>query len=153
MKRIKLLNFFIETQTKLEWMTIKYLPLLPPDLRPILKMKDNTIITSDLNYIYTKIINNNNKIGQLQLMEVDKKIINKETILLKNAIEVLFNSNKGNKSIKNIKSISKIIKGKHGRIRENLLGKTVDYSGRAVISIEPKLKLNECGIPIKIHVY
>lgn len=126
------------------------MPILPPDLRPILKMKDNNIITSDLNYIYTKIINSNNKLEQFKLMKVDEKIYNKEKILLKNSIETLINSNKTNKYVKNIKSISKIIKGKHGRIRENLLGKTVDYSARAVITIEPTLKLNQCGIPIKI---
>nr|ALP86061.1 RNA polymerase beta' subunit [Phacus orbicularis] len=150
LKRLKVLNFFSETNTKLDWMIIKYLPVLPPDLRPILKMKDNNIITSDLNYIYNKIINSNNKLELFKLMKVDNKIYNKEKILLKNAIETLINSNKNNKYFKNIKSISKIIKGKHGRIRENLLGKTVDYSARAVITIEPSLKLNECGIPLKI---
>lgn len=148
-----MLNFFLETNTKLDWMIIKYLPVLPPDLRPILKMKDNTIITSDFNYIYTKIINSNNKLKQLKLMKVDEKIFNKEVLLLKSAIETLLTSNKDNKYIKNVKSISKIIKGKHGRIRENLLGKTVDYSARAVISIEPCLKLNECGIPVQIYVF
>lgn len=161
-------------------MTLKFLPVLPPNLRPILKLQDNTMVTSDLNYTYQNIININNRINQLQNMQVSEKFIKTERVKLQYNINLLFDEEKrikNNKKLRiinqnltkkrdkkyihlikklyysknTLKSLSKIIKGKTGRIRENLLGKTVDYSARSVIGVEPKLKTYQCAIPIEIN--
>nr|YP_009538654.1 RNA polymerase beta' subunit [Phacus pleuronectes]AYQ93660.1 RNA polymerase beta' subunit [Phacus pleuronectes] len=154
-KKFNIINSFLETKTKPIWMTISYLPVLPPELRPIIKLQDNVIVSSDFNFLYSKIINTNNRLYQLKEMNVNEKFINKEKITLQESIDLLIN-NKKNKNKKNkkkkIKSLSETIKGKHGRIRENLLGKTVDYSARSVIVVEPKLNINECGIPKEILI-
>nr|YP_009144883.1 RNA polymerase beta' subunit [Euglenaria anabaena]AKJ83330.1 RNA polymerase beta' subunit [Euglenaria anabaena] len=155
--RLKLINHFIQTKTNPSWMTLKYLPVLPPNLRPILKLQDKTIITTDLNFLYAKIIEINNKIIKLRKMSVTENFLNNEKKLLQDTVDKLINNEKNTKNLilqskKPLKSLSKIIQGKKGRFRENLLGKTVDYSGRSVIIVEPKLKLNECGIPLKMVV-
>nr|YP_009540853.1 RNA polymerase beta' subunit [Phacus inflexus]AYQ93291.1 RNA polymerase beta' subunit [Phacus inflexus] len=147
--RYKLINNFIETKSKPEWMTIKFLPVLPPELRPLMKLQDNVIVSSDFNILYAKIINSNNRIIQLKNMKINEKFLKKEKQILQESIDSLIDKSQ-TKSKKKLKSLTKTIKGKHGRIRENLLGKTVDYSARSVITVEPKLKINECGIPIDI---
>nr|YP_010700415.1 RNA polymerase subunit beta' [Phacus arnoldii]WCH63546.1 RNA polymerase subunit beta' [Phacus arnoldii] len=134
----KLINYFIETKSRPEWMTITYLPVLPPELRPIIKLEENVIVTSDLNFLYAKIINSNNRTIQLQKMKVAEKFIQKEKLIIQKSID-----RKNNNFFKSFKSLSENINGKHGRIRENLLGKTVDYSGRSVITVEPNLQINE----------
>jgi DNA-directed RNA polymerase subunit beta' len=131
-------------------MTIKYLPVMPPNLRPIIQLKEKVIITTDLNLFYSNIINSNNKIKKLKKMSVPEMFLNGEKNILQNKVDKLIISNKNDKINKRTKSIVNNIQGKKGRFRENLLGKTVDYSGRSVIVVEPKLKLKECGIPIKI---
>lgn len=157
-ERIRLLSYFLQTKIKLEWMIISFLPVLPAGLRPILKLEDNTIVTSDLNFLYSEIIKYNNKIEFFEKMLAPKKLIRKETKNLQEAVDTLINNGKNGKTIKNsnnntpLKSLTDIINGKHGRFRENLLGKTVDYSGRAVIIVEPKLQLTECSIPIEMAI-
>nr|YP_007317179.1 beta' subunit of RNA polymerase [Monomorphina aenigmatica]AFZ88781.1 beta' subunit of RNA polymerase [Monomorphina aenigmatica] len=153
-KRIKILNYFLQTKSSPEWMTIKYLPVLPPNTRPIVKLQDNTIITTDLNFLYAKVIDSNNKINKLRKMSVPETFLNNEKLILQENVDNLIN-NDTNKNIskinqKSLKSLSKIIQGKRGRFRENLLGKTVDFSGRSVIVVEPKLKINQCGLPKEI---
>nr|YP_009540970.1 RNA polymerase beta' subunit [Discoplastis spathirhyncha]AYQ93473.1 RNA polymerase beta' subunit [Discoplastis spathirhyncha] len=153
-ERLHLLGYFMHTKSKPEWMAISILPVLPPGLRPILKMEDNTIVTSDLNFLYSEIVKYNNKIKFFKKMLAPQILIRREKKNLQESIDTLINNGKiKHKSyFKNtpLKSLSDIINGKHGRFRENLLGKTVDYSGRSVIIVEPKLKLNECSIPIEI---
>nr|YP_010700492.1 RNA polymerase subunit beta' [Strombomonas costata]WCH63630.1 RNA polymerase subunit beta' [Strombomonas costata] len=124
--RLKLINHFLQTKSNPHWMIIYNLPVLPPNLRPIVKLQDKTLITTDLNFLYAKIININSKINKLRKMLVPEPFLINEKFTLQ-------------------------IQGKRGRFRENLLGKTVDYSGRSVIIVEPNLKLNECGIPEEMH--
>lgn len=132
---------------------IKYLPVLPPNIRPIVKLQDKTIITTDLNFLYSNIINSNNKIIKLRKMSVPETFLNNEKNILQDKIDKLINNEKStynltkSKNNKKLKSLTNTIQGKKGRFRENLLGKTVDYSGRSVIVVEPALKLKECGIP------
>lgn len=110
-------------------MTIKFLPVLPPELRPILKLQDNVIVSSDFNILYAKIINSNNRILQLKNMKVNEKFLKKEKQILQDSIDILIDKSQDkDKRKKTFKSLTKTLKGKHGRIRENLLGKTVDYS-------------------------
>nr|YP_009145380.1 RNA polymerase beta' subunit [Cryptoglena skujai]AKL39005.1 RNA polymerase beta' subunit [Cryptoglena skujai] len=152
--RIKILNHFLTNKVSPHWMTIKFLPVLPPNIRPIVRLKDKTIITTDLNFLYAKIIDINNKINKLRKMSVPENFLNNEKLLLQENVDKLINSetSKNNKytTTKSLKSLSKNIQGKRGRFRENLLGKTVDYSARSVIIVEPKLRLNECGLPLQI---
>nr|YP_010700365.1 RNA polymerase subunit beta' [Flexiglena variabilis]WCH63513.1 RNA polymerase subunit beta' [Flexiglena variabilis] len=133
----KLINYFTQTKNKLEWMTLIYLPVLPPNLRPILKLQDGTIVTADINFLYSKILNSNNRIEKLKKMQVSEIFLRNEKCLLQESEELQHLRKKP------LKSISSTIKGKHGRLRENLLGKTVDYSARSVIVVEPKLKLHQ----------
>nr|AYQ93412.1 RNA polymerase beta' subunit [Lepocinclis tripteris] len=147
LNKLKLLNYFIETKTKPIWMVLTILPVLPPETRPIIKLPDNNIVSSDYNNLYENIINTNNKIKQLENMNVSEKFIKLERIKLQISTDALINA-----KYNNLKSISNSIKGKSGRIRENILGKTIDFSARSVIAVEPKLKVNECGIPEEIFV-
>jgi DNA-directed RNA polymerase subunit beta' len=149
---MKVINGFLQAKVRPEWMTIKYLPVIPPNLRPIIQLKEKVMITTDLNLFYSNIINSNNKIKKLRKMSVPEIFLNGEKNILQNKVDKLIISNKNDKINKRTKSIVNNIQGKKGRFRENLLGKTVDYSGRSVIIIEPKLDLKECGIPIKIGV-
>lgn len=149
-KKLKINNYFLETKTLPEWMTIKILPVLPPNIRPIIKLEDKRVITTDLNQLYSKIININNKITKLKKMLIQEKYLNNEKSILQDNVNELILQNKKIKTNKTLKSLTKRIEGKKGRFRENLLGKTVDYSGRSVITIEPKLKLKQCTIPEEI---
>jgi DNA-directed RNA polymerase subunit beta' len=129
-------------------MVIKYLPILPANFRPIIILKDNTLSKTDLNNLYAKIININNKIKKLLKFNIPKKIITAETSLLQENIDKLIVEKKTTTNL--TKSLSKRMEGKTGHFRKNLLGKTVDYSGRSVITVEPKLNINQCGLPKKI---
>lgn len=154
--RLKLLNFFIQTKTKPEWMILKYLPVLPPDIRPIVKIQDKTVVTTDLNFSYLNIISTNNKITKLRKMLVPEKFLSNEKLFLQQKVDTLIVGEKSTLNNRNsdklMKSLSSSIKGKKGLFRENILGKTVDYSGRSVIVVEPKLDLNEFGIPEEMVV-
>jgi len=155
-KRKRVFNFFIQTQSKPDWMILKYLPVLPPDIRPIVKISDNTIVTTDLNFSYANIINVNNKILKLRKMLVPERFLNNEKLFLQQKVDALISAEGkkvGSTSLdeeKKIKSLSSLINGKKGLFRENLLGKTVDYSARSVIVVEPHLDLNYFGIPEEI---
>ncbi len=158
-KRLKLVNGFLLSEVKPKWMIMDVLPVLPPDLRPLVALDGGKFASSDLNDLYRKVISRNNRLkrfisGISGLDQIDI-IINNEKRMLQEAVDVLYDGPKKNKFNKGastapIKSLSDALKGKQGRFRQNLLGKRVDYSGRSVIVVGANLKLNECGIPKKM---
>nr|NP_041950.1 RNA polymerase beta' subunit [Euglena gracilis]P23580.1 RecName: Full=DNA-directed RNA polymerase subunit beta'; AltName: Full=PEP; AltName: Full=Plastid-encoded RNA polymerase subunit beta'; Short=RNA polymerase subunit beta' [Euglena gracilis]CAA35053.1 RNA polymerase subunit [Euglena gracilis]CAA50137.1 RNA polymerase subunit [Euglena gracilis] len=153
--RIKLVNAFIQTNTKPIWIMIHFLPVLPPDIRPVVKLQDGTVIMTDLNFLYIDIIYGNNKIIKLRKFLLPEEFMLNEKRSLQVKVDAFINNeniseNPYEQNDKKLKSITEGLKGKKGRFRENLLGKTVDYSGRSVIVVEPKLLLHECGMPLDI---
>jgi DNA-directed RNA polymerase subunit beta' len=156
-KRIRILENLIGTGSNPSWMILSILPVIPPALRPMIQLEGGRFATSDLNELYRRIITRNNRL--LRLLEIDapQLIIRNEKRLLQEAVDTLIDNGKRGKialSANNrpLKSLSDIIKGKHGRFRQNLLGKRVDYSGRSVIVVGPSLKLNQCGLPYEMAV-
>jgi DNA-directed RNA polymerase subunit beta' len=156
-KRIRILENLIGTRSSPAWMILTILPVIPPALRPMIQLENGRFATSDLNELYRRIITRNNRL--LRLLEIDapQLIIRNEKRLLQEAVDTLIDNGKRGKialSANNrpLKSLSDIIKGKHGRFRQNLLGKRVDYSGRSVIVVGPSLKLNQCGLPYEMTI-
>ena len=156
-KRIRILENLLGTGSSPAWMILTVLPVIPPALRPMIQLEGGRFATSDLNELYRRIITRNNRL--LRLLEIDapQLIIRNEKRLLQEAVDTLIDNGKRGKialSANNrpLKSLSDIIKGKHGRFRQNLLGKRVDYSGRSVIVVGPSLKLNQCGLPYEMAV-
>ena len=156
-KRIRILENLIGTGSNPSWMILSVLPVIPPALRPMIQLEGGRFATSDLNELYRRIITRNNRL--LRLLEIDapQLIIRNEKRLLQEAVDTLIDNGKRGKialSANNrpLKSLSDIIKGKHGRFRQNLLGKRVDYSGRSVIVVGPSLKLNQCGLPYEMAI-
>ena len=156
-KRIRILENLIGTGSNPAWMILSILPVIPPALRPMIQLEGGRFATSDLNELYRRIITRNNRL--LRLLEIDapQLIIRNEKRLLQEAVDTLIDNGKRGKialSANNrpLKSLSDIIKGKHGRFRQNLLGKRVDYSGRSVIVVGPNLKLNQCGLPYEMAI-
>ena len=156
-KRIRILENLVGTGSSPAWMILTVLPVIPPALRPMIQLEGGRFATSDLNELYRRIITRNNRL--LRLLEIDapQLIIRNEKRLLQEAVDTLIDNGKRGKialSANNrpLKSLSDIIKGKHGRFRQNLLGKRVDYSGRSVIVVGPSLKLNQCGLPYEMAV-
>ena len=156
-KRIRILENLIGTGSRPAWMILSILPVIPPALRPMIQLEGGRFATSDLNELYRRIITRNNRL--LRLLEIDapQLIIRNEKRLLQEAVDTLIDNGKRGKialSANNrpLKSLSDIIKGKHGRFRQNLLGKRVDYSGRSVIVVGPSLKLNQCGLPYEMAI-
>src|SRR5210317_481973 len=156
-KRIRILENLIGTSSRPSWMILSILPVIPPALRPMIQLEGGRFATSDLNELYRRIITRNNRL--LRLLEIDapQLIIRNEKRLLQEAVDTLIDNGKRGKialSANNrpLKSLSDIIKGKHGRFRQNLLGKRVDYSGRSVIVVGPSLKLNQCGLPYEMAI-
>ena len=156
-KRIRVLENLIGTGSSPAWMILTILPVIPPALRPMIQLEGGRFATSDLNELYRRIITRNNRL--LRLLEIDapQLIIRNEKRLLQEAVDTLIDNGKRGKialSANNrpLKSLSDIIKGKHGRFRQNLLGKRVDYSGRSVIVVGPSLKLNQCGLPYEMAI-
>ena len=156
-KRIRILENLVGTGSNPTWMIITILPVIPPALRPMIQLEGGRFATSDLNELYRRIITRNNRL--LRLLEIDapQLIIRNEKRLLQEAVDTLIDNGKRGKialSANNrpLKSLSDIIKGKHGRFRQNLLGKRVDYSGRSVIVVGPSLKLNQCGLPYEMAI-
>ena len=135
-------------------MILTVLPVIPPDLRPLVPLEGGRFATSDLNDLYRRVINRNNRLKQLIQMKTPDVIIHNEMRMLQEAVDALLDNGRHGKPVKDrdrqLKSISDMLKGKHGRFRQNLLGKRVDYSGRSVIVIGPELKLNQCGLPKKM---
>ena len=157
LKRIRILENLVGTGSSPAWMILTILPVIPPALRPMIQLEGGRFATSDLNELYRRIITRNNRL--LRLLEIDapQLIIRNEKRLLQEAVDTLIDNGKRGKialSANNrpLKSLSDIIKGKHGRFRQNLLGKRVDYSGRSVIVVGPSLKLNQCGLPYEMAI-
>jgi DNA-directed RNA polymerase subunit beta' len=151
-KRLKVVEAFRKSGNKPEWMILDVIPVLPPDLRPLVPLDGGRFATSDLNDLYRRVINRNNRLKRLMELKAPGVIIKNEKRMLQEAVDALFDNTKRAKAMKTatkrpLKSLSDMIKGKQGRFRQNLLGKRVDYSGRSVIVVGPELKLHQCGIP------
>ncbi|CAL4041919.1 DNA-directed RNA polymerase subunit beta' [Buchnera aphidicola (Takecallis arundicolens)] len=154
-KRIKIIESFILSNNKPEWMILNVLPILPPDLRPLVPLDGGRFATSDLNDLYRRVINRNNRLKRLLELFAPDIIIRNEKRMLQEAVDALLDNGRRGKAIlgsnkRPLKSLADMIKGKQGRFRQNLLGKRVDYSGRSVITVGPYLKLNQCGLPKKM---
>ncbi|QCI19172.1 DNA-directed RNA polymerase subunit beta' [Buchnera aphidicola] len=154
-KRIKLLESFIKSKNKPEWMILTVLPVLPPDLRPLVPLDGGRFATSDLNDLYRRVINRNNRLKRLLDLSAPDIIVRNEKRMLQEAVDALLDNGRRGRAItgsnkRPLKSLADMIKGKQGRFRQNLLGKRVDYSGRSVITVGPYLHLNQCGLPKKM---
>jgi DNA-directed RNA polymerase subunit beta' len=154
-KRIKLFQGFQGSKTRPEWMVLTVLPVIPPDLRPLVPLEGGRFATSDLNDLYRRVINRNNRLKNLLQLKTPEVIIRNEKRMLQEAVDALFDNGRHGRPVtgagnRALKSLSDMLKGKSGRFRQNLLGKRVDYSGRSVIVIGPELKLNQCGLPKKM---
>ncbi len=151
-KRLKIVDSFRESGQRPEWMVMEVIPVLPPDLRPLVHLDGGRFATSDLNDLYRRVINRNNRLKRLLELNAPDIIIRNEKRMLQEAVDVLFENGRRGRTItgpnkRALKSLSDMLKGKQGRFRQNLLGKRVDYSGRSVIVIGPELKLHQCGLP------
>jgi DNA-directed RNA polymerase subunit beta' len=154
-KRIKLLQGLQLSKTRPEWMILTVLPVIPPDLRPLVPLEGGRFATSDLNDLYRRVINRNNRLKNLLALKTPEVIIRNEKRMLQEAVDALFDNGRHGRAVtgagnRALKSLSDMLKGKSGRFRQNLLGKRVDYSGRSVIVIGPELKLHQCGLPKKM---
>ncbi len=154
-KRLKLVENLRISGNRSEWMVMDVIPVIPPDLRPLVLLESGNFATSDLNDLYRRIINRNNRLKKLMDLNAPEVIIRNEKRMLQQSVDALFDNSRCRRSVQGtsnrpLKSLTDMIKGKQGRFRENLLGKRVDYSGRSVIVIGPELKLNQCGLPKKI---
>jgi len=154
-KRIKLLQGLQASKSRPEWMILTVLPVIPPDLRPLVPLEGGRFATSDLNDLYRRVINRNNRLKNLLQLKTPEVIIRNEKRMLQEAVDALFDNGRHGRAVtgagnRALKSLSDMLKGKSGRFRQNLLGKRVDYSGRSVIVIGPELKLNQCGLPKKM---
>ncbi|MDP2913658.1 MAG: DNA-directed RNA polymerase subunit beta' [Candidatus Omnitrophota bacterium] len=154
-KLLRLLEAFRNSQNKTEWMILDTIPVIPPDLRPLVPLDGGRFATSDLNDLYRRVINRNNRLKKLIALKAPEIIIRNEKRMLQEAVDALFDNGRHGKAVlgpgnRPLKSLSDMLKGKQGRFRQNLLGKRVDYSGRSVIVVGPELKLNECGLPKKM---
>ncbi|CAL4317934.1 DNA-directed RNA polymerase subunit beta' [Buchnera aphidicola] len=154
-KRIKIVESFRSSNNKPEWMILQVLPILPPDLRPLVPLDGGRFATSDLNDLYRRVINRNNRLKRLLDLSAPDIIIRNEKRMLQESVDALLDNGRRGKAIlgsnkRPLKSLSDMIKGKQGRFRQNLLGKRVDYSGRSVITVGPSLQLNQCGLPKKM---
>lgn len=151
-KRLKIVEAFRKSSNSPEWMILDVVPVLPPDLRPLVPLEGGRFATSDLNDLYRRVINRNNRLKRLMELKAPSVIIKNEKRMLQEAVDSLFDNTKKSRVLKSatkrpLKSLSDMIKGKQGRFRQNLLGKRVDYSGRSVIVVGPELKLHQCGLP------
>ena len=154
-KRLKVVDAFRESANRPEWMMLEVIPVIPPDLRPLVPLDGGRFATSDLNDLYRRVINRNNRLKRLQELNAPEIIIRNEKRMLQEAVDALFDNGRRGKTItgpnkRPLKSLSDMLKGKQGRFRQNLLGKRVDYSGRSVIVVGPELKLHQCGLPKKM---
>jgi DNA-directed RNA polymerase subunit beta' len=151
-KRLKVVNAFIKSENKPEWMVLEAIPVIPPELRPMVQLDGGRFATSDLNDLYRRVINRNNRLKRLLDLGAPEIIVNNEKRMLQEAVDALFDNGRRGRAVtgpgnRALKSLSDMLKGKQGRFRQNLLGKRVDYSGRSVIVAGPNLKLHQCGLP------
>jgi len=154
-KRLKLVESFVESGNKPEWMVLTILPVLPPDLRPLVPLDGGRFATSDLNDLYRRVINRNNRLRRLLELNAPDIIVRNEKRMLQESVDALLDNGRRGRAItgtnkRPLKSLADMIKGKQGRFRQNLLGKRVDYSGRSVIVVGPTLRLHQCGLPKKM---
>lgn len=154
-KRLKLVDAFLESGTRPEWMILDVVPVLPPELRPLVPLDGGRFATSDLNDLYRRVINRNNRLKRLIELKAPDIIVRNEKRMLQESVDALFDNGRRGRVItgtnkRPLKSLSDMLKGKQGRFRQNLLGKRVDYSGRSVITVGPELKLHQCGLPKKM---
>lgn len=154
-KRLKLIEAFIESETKPEWLVMDVLPVIPPELRPLVPLDGGRFATSDLNDLYRRVINRNNRLKRLIELRAPEIIVRNEKRMLQESVDALFDNGRRGRAIvgankRPLKSLADMLKGKQGRFRQNLLGKRVDYSGRSVIVVGPELKLHQCGLPKKM---
>jgi DNA-directed RNA polymerase subunit beta' len=154
-KRLKLIEAFVQSGNKPEWMILTQVPVIPPDLRPLVPLDGGRFATSDLNDLYRRVINRNNRLKRLIELRAPDIIIRNEKRMLQEAVDALFDNGRRGRVItgankRPLKSLADMLKGKQGRFRQNLLGKRVDYSGRSVIVVGPELKLHQCGLPKKM---
>ena len=156
-KRLKLIEAFLESKLKPQWMILNVIPVIPPELRPLVPLDGGRFATSDLNDLYRRVINRNNRLQRLLSLKAPDIIVRNEKRMLQEACDALFDNGRRGRVItgtnkRPLKSLSDMLKGKQGRFRQNLLGKRVDYSGRSVIVTGPELKLHQCGIPKKMAI-
>jgi len=156
-KRLRVIDQFIASDCNPAWMVLNIIPVLPPDLRPMVQLDGGRFATSDLNDLYRRVINRNNRLARLQEILAPELIIRNEKRMLQEAVDALIDNGKRGRAVvglnnRPLKSLSDIIEGKQGRFRQNLLGKRVDYSGRSVIIVGPELKLNQCGLPREMAI-
>src|SRR3546814_3318720 len=154
-KRLKLIEAFLESGARPEWMIRDVVPVSPPELRPLVPLDGGRFATSDLNDLYRRVINRNNRRKRLIELRAPDIIVRNEKRMLQEAVDALFDNGRRGRVItgankRPLKSLSDMLKGKQGRFRQNLLGKRVDYSGRSVIVVGPELKLHQCGLPKKL---
>ncbi len=154
-KRMKAVEGFRRSNTRPEWMILEVLPVIPPDLRPLVPLEGGRFATSDLNDLYRRVINRNNRLKNLLLLKTPDVIIRNEKRMLQEAVDAVFDNGRHGRAVtgagnRPLKSLSDMLRGKGGRFRQNLLGKRVDYSGRSVIVVGPELKLHQCGLPKKM---
>ncbi len=154
-KRLRVLEAFLHSENKPDWMIMDVVPVLPPDLRPLVPLDGGRFATSDLNDLYRRVINRNNRLKRLIELDAPEIILRNEKRMLQEAVDSLFDNGRRGKVVtgtnkRPLKSLSDMIKGNHGRFRQNLLGKRVDYSGRSVIVVGPNLRLHQCGLPKKM---
>ncbi|KGF73126.1 DNA-directed RNA polymerase subunit gamma [Neosynechococcus sphagnicola sy1] len=156
-KRLRVIDNFVATGAKPEWMVLTYIPVIPPDLRPMVQLDGGRFATSDLNDLYRRVINRNNRLARLQEILAPEIIVRNEKRMLQEAVDALIDNGRRGRTVvgannRPLKSLSDIIEGKQGRFRQNLLGKRVDYSGRSVIVVGPKLKMHQCGLPREMAI-
>lgn len=154
-KRLKLVEAFLDSNNKPEWMIMEAVPVIPPEIRPLVMLDGGRFATSDLNELYRRVINRNNRLKRLIELKAPDIIVRNEKRMLQEAVDALFDNGRRGRVVKNankrpFKSLADMLKGKQGRFRQNLLGKRVDYSGRSVIVVGPELKLHQCGLPKKM---
>ncbi len=152
LKRLKVVEAFRQSENRPEWMILENVPVIPPDLRPLVPLEGGRFATSDLNDLYRRVINRNNRLKKLISIKAPEVILRNEKRMLQEAVDALFDNGRRSRAVRgdgnrSLKSLSDLLKGKQGRFRQNLLGKRVDYSGRSVIVVGPELKLHQCGLP------
>lgn len=156
-KRLRVIDNFIATGSRPEWMVLQMIPVIPPDLRPMVQLDGGRFATSDLNDLYRRVINRNNRLARLQEILAPEIIIRNEKRMLQEAVDALIDNGRRGRTVvgannRPLKSLSDIIEGKQGRFRQNLLGKRVDYSGRSVIVVGPSLQMHQCGLPKEMAI-
>lgn len=156
-KRLRVIDNFVATGSKPDWMVLSYIPVIPPDLRPMVQLDGGRFATSDLNDLYRRVINRNNRLARLQEILAPEIIVRNEKRMLQEAVDALIDNGRRGRTVvgannRPLKSLSDIIEGKQGRFRQNLLGKRVDYSGRSVIVVGPRLKIHQCGLPKEMAI-